>query len=319
MMCISLTACKKYDRETITPDVLQVDGSTNLYGIQFLNDSLGYATGGIRNEVGYIFKTTDGGLTWTKTTVDDNFCAYSVEFMDETTGWVGCDFAHLLKTIDGGQTWNTHWFQASELAFHEEHRPGIKQIQYIGDSTLAFVSGENYEIGNIYRSDDLGSSWSFDTLNHELHSLSYLNKDVGFVAGYGYMAKTSDGGQSFKQVDFEGDYFTGVAMLSTNDVVAVGNNGGIYKSSNGGQSFETVLSPNGAFGNRRAFHRLKFVDNATGFAIGQYGLIMKTMDSGNTWTLLEMDNEEHLNDLSFTNGKVLIAANGGKILSFSAY
>lgn len=319
LFCIAFSACRKYEKEQITPDVLHVGTNVNLYGIEFSNDNIGYAVGGVRNEFGYIFKTTDGGETWVKTELEGDLCAYSIHFMNDSTGWIGSDFAHLYRTDNGGQSWLPVWFKPEELAFHEAHRTAIRQIQYLGDSTLVFVGGENYQIGNAYYSDDLGQNWSFDTLDHELHSLSYFNKEVGFVAGYGHLAKTTNGGQNFQLIGFNGDYFTGIAMLSLSEVVCVGNNGGIYKSTDGGSSWKTILNPNGTFGKRRAFNKLKFVDSNTGFAVGQYGLIMKTIDGGNSWTLLETSEDAHLNDLHFTNGWVYIAANSGKILSFSVY
>ncbi len=319
LLSLTLLSCKKYKRVEITPEVLQVDGNTNLYGIDFRNGSVGYVVGGQRNEYGFAFKTMDGGQTWAKTVLEDELCAYTIHFMNDSIGWIGSDFVRLSKTTDAGQTWTTHWFESNELAFHEENRPGIKQIQYLGDSIIAFVSGENYQVGNIYRSEDLGTSWSFDTTNYELNSLSYLNSEMGFIGGYGYLGKTTNAGQHFGRMDFDGDYFTGVAMLSANEVVAIGNKGGIYKTTNGGNSWKTILSANTAFGKRRAFHQLGFYDSNTGYAIGQYGLIMRTMDAGNTWTLLETDIDAHLNDLSFADSKVYIAANDGKILSFSIY
>lgn len=318
-LSFGLLACRKFDRTDIHPDIMDVGTNVDLFGIDFRNDSVGYTVGGKRNQYGYVFKTSDGGQTWTKTLLEGDLCAYTINFMNDSIGWIGSDFIRLTKTTDAGQTWSIHWFQADELAFHEENRPSIKQIQCIGDSAMAFVAGENYQTGNVYRSNDLGASWSFDTLNAELHSVSYLNKDIGFIAGYGYLGKTNDAGKNFEKLKFDGDYFTGVAMLNANEIVAVGNNGGIYKSNNGGNSWKVILSHNGAFSKRRAFNKLKFIDSNTGFAIGQYGLIMKTMDSGNTWTLLKTNEQTHLNDLSFTSTKVYIAANNGKILTFDIY
>lgn len=313
------TSCKKYESLEIHPDYYYVGDNTNLYDAQFLSPLVGYASGGVRDQFGYVYKTKDGGESWLKTPVEYDFCAYSLLILNDSLGWAGGDFARLYKSVDGGQTWLTDWFEADELAVHENHRPAIKRIQYLGDSCITFVSGEDYLVGNIYRSNDMGATWFFDTLNHELRGISYLDKNIGMVSGFGYLGKTIDGGQTWQQIDYDGDFFTGISMLNENDVVACGNNGGIYKSSDGGNSWKQVISSNSAFGKKYAFNDMKFYDNQIGFAVGQSGLIIKTTDAGNSWTLLEANEEEHLNSVKFNGTKVYIAANSGKIVSLNIY
>lgn len=312
-------SCKKYSSTDVSPEYLYTGDNTNLYDVQFLSNDTGFACGGLRNEYGFVYKTVDAGQTWSKTPVEYDFCAYSIFMLTSSTGWIGGDFARLYKTTDGGQTWPTDWFESYELAFHESNRGAIKRIEYLGDSSIAFVGGQNYQVGNSYRSDDMGQTWGFDTLPHELRGISYFNKNIGMVCGFGYVGKTSNAGQTWQQLDFYGDFFTGIAMLSENEVVACGNNGGIYKSTDGGNNWEEVISSNAVFGKRYAFNDLKFFDDKIGFAVGQSGLIVKSADGGNSWALLDAGETSHLNALRFGNGKVYIAANNGKILVLDIY
>ncbi|MDX2136412.1 MAG: YCF48-related protein [Saprospiraceae bacterium] len=67
----------------------------------FFTDSL---TGWVLGEEGAIFKTVDGGVTWTAQYSGTGELLYSGFFTDSLTGWaVGSD-GIILKTVDGGTT-----------------------------------------------------------------------------------------------------------------------------------------------------------------------------------------------------------------------
>lgn len=76
--------------------------------IQFLSPSVGYRIAGM--VVGNIDRTTDGGASWTTTTVGD--AAGTLHFVDANRGWVvgyggpGCTpLCGIARTTDGGATW----------------------------------------------------------------------------------------------------------------------------------------------------------------------------------------------------------------------
>jgi photosystem II stability/assembly factor-like uncharacterized protein len=76
--------------------------------IQFLDPSVGYRIAG--GMVGNIDRTTNGGASWTTTTIGD--AAGTMHFVDANSGWVvgyggpGCTpLCGIARTTDGGATW----------------------------------------------------------------------------------------------------------------------------------------------------------------------------------------------------------------------
>lgn len=71
--------------------------------IQFVSDSVGYATG----EFGLFLVTRDGGAKWQISgTTDKDFYPYSAWFKDEQEGWVSGIAGKILHTTDGGKRWS---------------------------------------------------------------------------------------------------------------------------------------------------------------------------------------------------------------------
>jgi photosystem II stability/assembly factor-like uncharacterized protein len=69
--------------------------------IQFLNDSVGYICG----DVGLMYKTTDGGATWTEQETGTTESLQDLKFINEDVGFA-CGFeATVIYTLDGGENW----------------------------------------------------------------------------------------------------------------------------------------------------------------------------------------------------------------------
>jgi photosystem II stability/assembly factor-like uncharacterized protein len=72
-----------------------------LQEIQFLNDSVGYVCG----DVGLMYKTTDGGETWTEQETGTTESLQDLKFINEEVGFA-CGFeATVIYTLDGGENW----------------------------------------------------------------------------------------------------------------------------------------------------------------------------------------------------------------------
>jgi photosystem II stability/assembly factor-like uncharacterized protein len=84
------------------------DGFGDAIYLQFLDEKTGYLV--VRRatstnfRVGTLFKTTDGGLSWTRLAIP---IGEPVQFTTETTGWVagGASGEELYQTQDGGRSW----------------------------------------------------------------------------------------------------------------------------------------------------------------------------------------------------------------------
>jgi len=80
--------------------------------ISFPSDSIGYVAEQGPNQGGFVIKTTDGGTTWTESSIGAPVGFSGIGFATETVGWVGSDTA-TFETDDGGTTWSEVRFGSS--------------------------------------------------------------------------------------------------------------------------------------------------------------------------------------------------------------
>jgi photosystem II stability/assembly factor-like uncharacterized protein len=129
------------------------------------------------------------------------------------------------------------------------------------------------EGGIIIRSDDNGKSWvqAKVPVSVTVTALSFPNPEHGWAVGHsGVILATSDGGASWtKQIDG-----MEVARLADADAAAVKP-----AASDDGAMPPPVLGPGDPFLD------VDFSDDFNGFAVGAFGLILRTRDGGKTWAL----------------------------------
>ncbi|HEY8233800.1 MAG TPA: glycosyl hydrolase [Vicinamibacteria bacterium] len=205
-----------------------------------------------------LYKTTDGGRSWTNT-----------KFVDEDTGFVdvamdpqspdtlyaasyqrrrtpmgyngGGPGSGLWKTIDGGASWTklTKGLPEGELG-----RIGIAVYQREPNVVYALV--EHAKEGGTYRSDDRGLSFSkLSSTNPRPSYYSKLRIDPNsdrriWVMG-APMFTSEDGGRTFKTdvVDkIHGDYHAMWINPANSDHMLVGSDGGIHLSYDRGRSWD---------------------------------------------------------------------------------
>jgi photosystem II stability/assembly factor-like uncharacterized protein len=78
-------------------------GTTMMNSVHFVDASRGWVVGAGR----WIARTTDGGTSWTCTTVGPAASTWNaVHFIDASTGWVVGSSGRIYKTTDGGANWS---------------------------------------------------------------------------------------------------------------------------------------------------------------------------------------------------------------------
>lgn len=114
-----------------------------------------------------IYRTDDGGATWTPTTSFSpgrtigsglwaNGGALGIHMFADGSGyfWAGGGFAYLVRTVDGGNTWRPVW---------RDHGGGGVELSDVSwlDQTEAFAVRWRSSFGwDLVRSDDGGHTWS---------------------------------------------------------------------------------------------------------------------------------------------------------------
>jgi|GEM_PF-997408 len=118
--------------------IKNLESSTDIKQIQFINKKVGYiniANSNLKNPyndpiTNKIFKSTDGGNSWSLIYDNKESLITSFSFKDETLGWYSSG-NKVYKTLDGGSTWSIDY----------THNSDIKKISY--DNELVWALSNN--------------------------------------------------------------------------------------------------------------------------------------------------------------------------------
>ena len=194
--------------------------SSDLRGLAFISDSVGYAVGG----GGAFLRTTDGGENWSEAVKPFTGTLFSVRFSDMMNGYAcGADSSDavparvLMRTTDGGQSWSG---APGSLG------SGILYDVFFVDSKHGYCAADD---GGILKTTDGGSSWKeYPTgSTYPLYSGVFSDVNNGWVCGpNGTLLKTTDGGLDWirQETETASDLF---AMALVNDQLLVGSAGGV--------------------------------------------------------------------------------------------
>lgn len=148
----------------------------------------GYAvTGGtfwFGTTTGRVFKTTDKGLTFTKSTVGNGITdVQRITFADSLTGYAGMHNTgnksyKIAKTTDGGTTWSLVATGTNVLGADFCAVPGTSALISVGSD--AIINGSTW-------SNDAGLSWTAmedTTIAPQRLSVRFMNASTGWAGGF---------------------------------------------------------------------------------------------------------------------------------------
>jgi len=224
----------------------------------------------------------------------------SVFFIDDKNGFATTYNGNILKTIDGGLNWESH--TVTDLPLYS--------IRFI-DKKIGFAVGGKSSCGGtgcivpgsiVFKTEDFGENWTRLNIPYEwseLSSVSFINKNIGFAIGVGLQIKTNNGGETWKQFEFEcNEPMKKISFITSQTGICAGLFGNIFRTSNQGENW--IKSDNESDGHIYDFY---FVNEKVGYACGQKEIV-KTIDGGKTWRILKKSPSEirfiHFSD--FDNG-----------------
>ncbi|MDE3053220.1 MAG: glycosyl hydrolase, partial [Gemmatimonadota bacterium] len=203
-----------------------------------------------------VYKSTDGGVTWTKVLFrDDSTGAIDVEidrnnpkvvyaalwqaYRKEYTMSSGGPGSGLFKSADGGETW-TEITHNPGLPAGIDGKIGIAVSPANSNRVYALVENDS---GGLYRSDDAGATWTLVNASHDIRQRAFYYshvyadpKDENLV----YMQNTSlfksvDGGKTLTELrGTHGDFHDLWIDPDDGQHMVVGNDGGGAVTTDGG-------------------------------------------------------------------------------------
>lgn len=153
-----------------------------LHDVQFVGSKVGFAVG----SHGAIWKSTDGGRSWSLLPSGTTGSLHGVCFLTDQIGWVagrdivpfaGLDAGVLLFTDDGGQTWRP---------VGREPLPALKHVKFFGLEEGVVVGQPSASTPTgILKTSDGGQTWRAvqGTSSAGWQSAYFLDPDIGAVGG----------------------------------------------------------------------------------------------------------------------------------------
>ncbi|MCX6275994.1 MAG: T9SS type A sorting domain-containing protein [Bacteroidetes bacterium] len=282
---------------------------------------------------GGVWKTTNGGSTWTSNT--DYLNALSVadiainpRYTDSiyvATGdgygyevgqdfWGGTYSAGVMVSADGGQTWNTTGLS------YDQTQSSIIQRLLINPSDPDILLACTRTA--IFRSVNAGATWTSVKTGH-YYDMEFKPGDPNtvYASTTSSIARSTDMGATWTTAgSVAGGGRVSIAVTDVNPQVlyALGENGNFYKSTNGGTSFLAQTSPSNVanfYGYYDAVLACSPLDENKVFVAGMN--IAKSSNGGSTWsaagTNIHVDN--HVLEFMPGNNNVIWCGNDGSIYS----
>ena len=218
------------------------------------------------NEERGVFRSRDGGETWTKVLYRDansgavdlsmdphnprilfaGFWQTRRSFWNLSSGGPG---SGLFRSTDGGETW-TEISRYPGLPAGPLGKIGVAVSPARAGRVWALVETEPEQTG-LYRSDDYGETWTLVSSNRDLMHRPWYYTHVFADTGHGetvYVAnfqlwKSTDGGRSFTEIQTpHGDNHDLWIDPADPKRMIEGNDGGACVSMNGGETWSTIYN-----------------------------------------------------------------------------
>ncbi len=254
------------------------DGRTQLVRISD-TEALAYGRGGSFPDFDdRMFRTSDGGLTWTDLGEIMPEGVHSLVVTAPATV-VGADLSgNLFRSTDGGQTWTQTFASPGP-------RPG-----FLGSTTPVFPDAQTgyfaFGAGYVVKTNDGGASWEQVSSGYgaSLHDIAMLPGGELVAVGEGGTVLASSGGPSWTlQPPFTTLDLVAADVAGPQSMVIVDQVGGVHRSTDGGATWTAGGStpPNLDAG------ALDFATPTDGWVAGTGaigGAVFHTEDGGDSWT-----------------------------------
>ncbi len=255
-----------------------------------------------------IYKTTDGGNTWTQTFTKAGTYFRAILFLDSMHGFVGnlgagltpqvTDTNVLYETLDGGTTWNPVTNITGPAA------SGICNLVAI-DATHLVAVGRANGPSNILTSSDAGASWTSIDLTSSLEMVidaHFTSPTNGLLMGMNVQGRasvmqTTDGGQTLTKVfssttpnslvwkvSFPSDQVGYIAIQDATEGPPT-----FAKTTDGGNTWTEMPLPMQGTSSKTAYPAIGigFITDNVGWVSPEDATLPTyvTSDGGNTWTV----------------------------------
>jgi len=187
-----------------------------------------------------------------------------ITFSDSNKGWILGSAGDLFRTQNGGETWDESKVDVLGL---------YNSISML-DSTIGIIAGIN---GTILKTTNGGINWTsvLSPVLFNIEHVQFANTETVWAWGFSGLLKSTDRGDSWEIIDGISD-ISDIFIFDVNRIW-VSKGPTILKSTNGLATYTTLPSPE--------LSSFYFSDSLRGWGCGLNGVVYKTTDGGNSWTM----------------------------------
>ncbi len=268
---------------------------------------------------GHILFSDNNGRSWRQSDVPVSVLLTAISFVDDTHGWAVGHGGVVLHTQDGGQTW-TKQFDGNSA-----NKMIITQAENkVADLEEQLANASEDEAGDLeWALEDATFALEDANIDAEvgaskpLLDVHFFNRQEGFVVGaYGFLFKTSDGGNSWENYGTRIEnqdrfHLNAISQIEGGTVIICGEAGVLFRSEDRGENWETIDSPySGSF-----FGVTGTGEEDVALVFGLRGNLFRSEDGGITWEDVDAETENTLMGGDYNgSGKVSIVGNSGAVL-----
>jgi photosystem II stability/assembly factor-like uncharacterized protein len=260
--------------------IVQQDKSRgDLNTVFFANSDDGWIGG----DNGLVSRTSDGGRSWTQTSLGTKDAVNDIYFRGEEKGYALAG-ERVFSTLDGGQAWREE--RILRVEDFGRAKPELYSIRFPNKKNGWIVGsvseGDKVVESLVLHSSDGGQLWRKVRVptTEELIHLDFINDERGWIVGAnGTILMTQDGGETWRKL-LSGTTATlyHVDFKNSEKGWAVGGKGTILLTVDGGLTWAKVAS-----GVQNSLLSVEFVNDKNGWAVGRGGVVLRSDDGGRTW------------------------------------
>jgi len=291
-----------------------IDEAANSIKLSILNkEAVWVQTPDLENypNSGFFFHTSDGGLTWMKTSAP--FSAADITFLDDDNGWAladlgagaGSNAVAVYQTMDGGANWKQTYINDPNDSHAQDSLPlgGLKNGLTPLNMQTGWVTGVTYSSGSVYlyRTDNAGANWALVTalpLPPGAESAELGSEQIDFVTPQAAFMTVHVAAADFKTAVYVSND-SGNTWSLTPTLIPDGRAADFVSATdaviyNGAQFYVThdaahawsIIPPDVAFGD--TFAMMDFVNAFSGWVLTldstNHRALYRTSDGGATWS-----------------------------------
>jgi photosystem II stability/assembly factor-like uncharacterized protein len=238
----------------------------------------------------------------------DNYYSIASPLADGRVIWAVGNKGKIIRSDDAGITWRI------------QESPTTSHLQGIAtwDEKTAIVAGD---LASVLITDNAGESWTkvdiptYQFGDQLLQLYIDHNKQEAWISGtMGSVYKSADRGKTWQLTHDEEDVaWNDIEVDRRGQVWVAGEFGRLQRSADDGQTWEEVEVP--ASGS--SLMAITFADEDHGVAVGLSGIVVRTENGGDSWSVVEDVTDAHLFDINW-DGQQYVAVGNNGILAYGS-